>query len=109
MTTVVKIVSLLPTMEMEMVSRTTTMKRGKGARDNEMLKGMTSAESCWSKRRERSKRGWTLLLETIELHIVQWTLENICPSVVVQKVDDDEESDSKNAERCVCFLLSAFL
>ena len=59
----------------------TTMKQEKGARDNGMLKKMTSAKSCWSKRQKRSKRGWILLLETIELHIVQWTLENICTSV----------------------------
>ena len=84
---------------MEMVSRTTTMKRGKGARDNGMLKRMTSAESCWAKRRERSKCGWTLLLETIELHIVQWTLENICTFVVVQKDGHEEERHARVGER----------
>ena len=57
MTTVVKIVSLLPTMAKEMVSRTTTMKQGKGSRDNGMLKRMTSAESCWATT-TRKKQAW---------------------------------------------------
>ena len=57
MTTVVKIVSLLQTMETEMVSRTTTMKQRKGARDNGKLKRMTSIESCWATT-TRKKQEW---------------------------------------------------
>ena len=57
MTTVVKIVSLLSTMEMEMASRTTTIKRRKGARDNGKLKRMTSVESCWATT-TRKKQEW---------------------------------------------------
>ena len=49
MTMIVKIVSLLPTMEMKMVSRRTTMKRGKGARDNGMVpQGPEAAASVGS-------------------------------------------------------------
>ena len=69
----------LPTMAMEMVARTTTMRRAKGARNNEMLKGMTSAESCWVTT-TRKKQAWLDIIagHHWSSHRIVDTREHLC-------------------------------